>query len=134
MKFPGVDFCGELQQKLLVVGTISSVSSEKPEIIFYGFGKEEAFHVYIDIENNFIGRWGVIDEEETKMDGDPEDGTTIGFDEPFVLVYVLTPYCYHNLLFTSEFSVILMAGFSKLMMRFSILISTTKSPFKIYQV
>ena len=86
MKFPGVDFCGDFDQKLLIVGTISAESSEKPEIIFYGFDGEEAFHIFIDIENKFIDRWGFINGVETKREGVPGDGTTIGYDEPFVLV------------------------------------------------
>ena len=44
-----------------------------------------AFHIYIDIENKFIDRWGVFSGEESKKEGTQGEGTTIGFDEPFVL-------------------------------------------------
>ena len=86
MKFPGVDVCGEFDQKLLVIGKVPEGSSENPEIVFHGHDGAEAFHIHIDIENKFIDRWGVFDGEESKKEGNPGDGTTIGFDEPFVLV------------------------------------------------
>ena len=85
MRFPGVDFCGEFDQKLLVVGKVLEENSEKPEIVFHGHDGEEAFHIYIDIENKFIDRWGVFSGEESKKEGTQGEGTTIGFDEPFVL-------------------------------------------------
>ena len=85
MKFPGVDFCGEFDQKLMVVGKVLEESTLMPEIVFHAHNDEQAFHVLLDLANNYVDWWGVFEGEESKREGRPNDGTTIGFDEPFVL-------------------------------------------------
>ena len=60
--------------------------SKKPfEVIYKTGGLDESFHILIDIENDVITRWGVFENVTQELLGSPGDGTSIDFDEPFVL-------------------------------------------------
>ena len=85
MKFPGLDFCGDNKERMLLVGNIPEESEEPLEIIFIGVGSDEAFHILVDPDKGFIQRWGVFANETVGLVGTPGDGTTIDRDEPFVL-------------------------------------------------
>ena len=47
-------------------------------IIFETDGIDEAFHIMIDIKNEHVQRWAVVI-------GDLGEGTSIDFEEPFVI-------------------------------------------------
>lgn len=87
MKFPGSQFCGDNKEKLLIVGNIPSSATEVAEVVFRGPPDtgQEAFHLAIDVDREFIQRWGVTGNLTTAMTGSPGDGTTVDRDEPFVL-------------------------------------------------
>ena len=60
--------------------------SKKPfEVIYKTGGLDESFHILIDIENDVITRWGVFENVTQELLGSPGEGTSIDFDEPFVL-------------------------------------------------
>ena len=84
MKFPGEDFC-DGEGKMLVVGKIPVDAEDVPEIIFQGNGTDEAFHVQINHELEFVQRWGVVNNVSQGTTGEAGDGTTIDIDEPFIL-------------------------------------------------
>ena len=90
MKFPGDDFC-DGEGKMLVVGKIPADGEDVPEIIFQGNGTDEAFHVQINHEQEFVARWGVVNNVSLGRSGEPGDGTTIDIDEPFILRFPFTP-------------------------------------------
>ena len=83
MKYPS-DFCGDNGNILMIVGSIPARSRKPLEVYFYN-GTDEAFHILVDIENNVIQRWGMFENETMDLQGDPNEGTTIDHDEPFVL-------------------------------------------------
>ena len=85
MKFPGTSFCGDNTDKMLLVGNIPAESKEPLEIVFLGQGTDEAFHVLVDPDLEFVERWGVFRNETIGLVGTPGEGTTIDKDEPFVL-------------------------------------------------
>ena len=85
MKFPGPDFCGDNNQKLMIVGRIPEDGKELPEFAFLSEGIDEAFHLQIDPDNEFLARWAVVANVTTSVIGEPGDGTTIDRDEPFVI-------------------------------------------------
>ena len=84
MKFPGPQFCGD-GQILLLVGRVPEDSKAPLEVIFKGEEDKEAFHVLVDPGRNFIQRWAVPVNITDGLTGEPEDGTTIDLDEPFLL-------------------------------------------------
>ena len=84
MKFPGEEFC-DGEGKMLVVGKIPVDAEDVPEIIFQGNGTDEAFHVQINHELEFVQRWGVVNNVSQGTTGEAGDGTTIDIDEPFIL-------------------------------------------------
>lgn len=47
----------------------------------------EAYHLHFDIRNDFVSRWGMVDNVTMDTVGAPGEGTTIDFDEPFLLRY-----------------------------------------------
>ena len=85
MKFPGPEFCGDNNQKLMIIGRIPEDGKELPEFAFLSEGIDEAFHLQIDPDNEFLARWAVVTNLTTSVIGKPGDGTTIDRDEPFVL-------------------------------------------------
>ena len=46
---------------------------------------DESFHILIDIANDVITRWGVFENVTQELLGQPGEGTSIDFDEPFVI-------------------------------------------------
>ena len=105
MNYPNIDFCGEGDNIMLLVGSFPAVSrylknvdlshssfiyqskkKKKPlEIIFATDGIDEAFHVVVDIRNEVVQRWAVVNNETKEILGEPGEGTNIDFDEPFVI-------------------------------------------------
>ena len=55
------------------------------DLAFAGPGIDEAFHLKIDPDQEFLERWGVVDNVTTQLSGEPYEGTTIDRDEPFVI-------------------------------------------------
>ena len=85
MKFPGPEFCGDNNQKLMIVGRIPEDGKDLPEFAFLSEGINEAFHLQIDPDNEFLARWAVVANVTTTPIGEPGDGTTIDRNEPFVI-------------------------------------------------
>ena len=55
------------------------------EIIFATEAIDEAFHIMVDIKNEVVQRWAVFNNETKEILGEPGEGTSIDFDEPFVI-------------------------------------------------
>ena len=85
MKFPGPEFCGDNNQKLMIVGRIPDDGKDLPEFAFLSDGINEAFHLQIDPDNEFLARWAVVANVTTPTIGEPGEGTTIDRNEPFVI-------------------------------------------------
>ena len=90
MKFPTSDFCGDNDDRLLMVGNAPEDDTELPEIVFATDEDEngtvnEAFHVKLDVLKKYVERWGVVGGVVTPRVGQAGDGTTIDFDEPFLV-------------------------------------------------
>ena len=86
MVFPGYEFCLNNGDLLLIVGEIPSRSKSDLEIIFATRKTTfEAVHFKIDIENDVIQRWGLVDNVTENLLGAPMEGTTIDYDEPFMI-------------------------------------------------
>ena len=102
MGFPP-DFCGDNGNIMMIVGSVPQVihdfklqqrilsyfqKSRKPlEVIFMGEnGFDESFHMLVDIPNDVVKRWAVLDNETIEMQGEVGEGTTIDHDEPFVIM------------------------------------------------
>ena len=85
LKFPGSEMCTD-GGIMLVVGTIPKKSRKPLQIVFYAEdGFDEAFHIVLNISFNYIERWGVFENVSTEHLGQPGDGTSIDYDEPFVM-------------------------------------------------
>ena len=70
------------------MGVIPTGSSENPEIIVFGPNQTEALHIKISIDNDVIWRWAVNSKDSDvllDLSGQEGDGTSIDFDEPFVV-------------------------------------------------
>ena len=96
MNFPGPSFCAGTGQKLMVVARIPEDAEDLFQIAFMGPGINEAFHLSLDADQEYMALWGVIDNATTTLTGSPGDGTTIDRDEPFVIrcsKHRLTPCC-----------------------------------------
>ena len=87
LQLPEGGVCGELI-KILVVGVVPTGSSEHPEIIIKGPNNTEALHVKIVVEEEVVFRWAMlVDEVPMVLSGQEGEGTTIDYDEPFVIRY-----------------------------------------------
>ena len=70
---------------MLVVGKIPLDGEEPPDLVFRGPGTEEAFHLRIHPDQEYIERWGVASNVTLGQAGGEGDGTTIDRDEPFIV-------------------------------------------------
>ena len=69
---------------------------------------DEAFHASFDIKNKFVQRWGVLDNVTEEILGSPGEGTSIDYDEPFIIRFVFHFYMFLN--FLSDLAVMLIDG------------------------
>ena len=84
MKFPGPSFCENNGHILMIVGEIPEKIRNDLEIIFLTQNSTEPFHMQVDLKQNYIKRWGGFN-DLTEVAGTPYEGTTIDYDEPFML-------------------------------------------------
>ena len=59
--------------------------SRKPLEVIFANGFDEAFHMLVDVPNDVVQRWGVVDNETLELQGEAGEGTTIDVEEPFVI-------------------------------------------------
>jgi hypothetical protein len=85
MPFPGPEFCGDNNQKLMIVGRIPEDGKALPEFALMGPGTDEALHLVLDPDLEFLIRWGVVANVTAGLSGEPGEGTTIDRDEPFTI-------------------------------------------------
>jgi hypothetical protein len=86
MAFPGQEFCGDNRERMMVVGKIPADSEERPEIVFRGNGTDEAFHLRINVDSEYVERWANVQNATVGRAGEAGDGTSVDRDEPFVLM------------------------------------------------
>ena len=86
--FPGSEFCENNGDILMIVGEIMKKKRGKQgylEVVVQTSGTNEPFHMKIDLERDVIERWGVFNDKIEEVFGAPFEGTTIDYDEPFML-------------------------------------------------
>ena len=54
-------------------------------MVYRAEGLDESFHIAVDIKNDVITRWAVAENITQEVQGRPGEGTSIDFDEPFVM-------------------------------------------------
>ena len=102
MRFPGPEFCLE-NNLFMIVGSIPAKTKKNLEVYFATNGTDEAFHMReglhftnlsktlsshtfsLELEEEYIRRWGVLDNVTEDLQGQPGDGTTIDREEPFII-------------------------------------------------
>ena len=84
LTIPSGGICGD-DLKILLVGTVPEDSKDYPEIIITGPNNTEALHVKIGVIEDVVWRWGVLTDVPQNNVGEAGDGTTIDFDEPFMI-------------------------------------------------
>ena len=99
MNFPGPSFCEENGDILMIVGEIKSGSKKPFEVVFGTASTDEAFHMKIDLANDFIERWNIYENGIVEKMGVPFEGTTIDVNEPFMLRNVFKFLDYFKLFF-----------------------------------
>ena len=82
--FPLQGICGD--QKILIVGVVPEGVKTDPEFILKTNNGNEAFHVMISKADNVIYRWGLVDGVKQAAQGEPLEGTTIDYNEPFTMI------------------------------------------------
>ena len=70
----------------MIVGTVPADSQDYPEIIITGPNATEALHVKIGVAEDVLWRWAVVGAAVGYV-GTEGDGTTIDYDEPFIIRY-----------------------------------------------
>ena len=84
MNFPGAEFCSDNKEIMMIVGVIEK--KRKPfDIKFAAEGIDEAFHVKVDVKNEVVQRWSVLNNLTQEVFGEEGEGTSIDYDEPFVI-------------------------------------------------
>ena len=88
LPFPPGGICGD-DFKIVVVGAAPEDSEEYPEIVVTGPDNTEALHIKLGILEDVVWRWAVLNDTIGPIEnvGEEGDGTTIDFDEPFLLEY-----------------------------------------------
>ena len=66
-------------------------------MVFATDGLDEAYHVSVDIKNEMVQRWAVFENVTQEIFGAPGDGSSIDFDEPFVLRKQFKTFLYRGL-------------------------------------
>ena len=79
--------------------TLQFQKKKKPfEVVFATDGLDEAYHVSVDIKNEMVQRWAVFENVTQEIFGAPGDGSSIDFDEPFVLRKQFKPFTFFSLM------------------------------------
>ena len=73
-----------MDKKIMIVGTIPANSKDYPEIMIAGPNGTEALHIKIGVVEDVVWRWAVL-ATEVGHAGAEGDGTTVDYDEPFVM-------------------------------------------------
>ena len=55
------------------------------EVVYRTDGLDESFHIAVDIQQDVITRWAVAENITQEVQGKQGEGTSIDFDEPFVM-------------------------------------------------
>ena len=53
--------------------------------MLFGNGTDEAFHVKVDVNKNYVERWAFQNNMTQEVQGTPGEGTSIDILEPFIL-------------------------------------------------
>ena len=81
---PSGGICGD-DLKMVIVGSVPEKSKECPEMIISGPNETEALHIKIGVVEDVVWRWAVLTNVSVENVGSDGDGTTIDFDEPFII-------------------------------------------------
>ena len=69
----------------MIIGSIPSHAKSIPAISIVENTVTEGIHININLKKNMIERYSVINETKSEVAGATGDGTSIDFDEPFIL-------------------------------------------------
>jgi hypothetical protein len=81
---PSGGICGD-DLKIVLVGSVPEESKKFPEMIITGPNDTEALHIKIGVVEDVVWRWAVLTNVSVENVGSDGDGTTIDFDEPFII-------------------------------------------------
>ena len=85
LSFPGKRFCSK-NTKLLTIGSIPLNVRKVPAIIIATEnGENEGIHINLNLKKQVIERYTLLNGTKSEIGGTPGDGTSIDFEEPFVL-------------------------------------------------
>ena len=84
LPFPGPSFCSA-NTKLMIIGSIPSQAKFIPAISIVENTVTEGLHININLKQHMIERYSVINGTKSDVAGAIGDGTSIDFDEPFIL-------------------------------------------------
>ena len=84
---PSGGICGD-DLKIVLVGSVPEESKKFPEMIITGPNDTEALHIKIGVMEDVVWRWAVLTNVSVENVGSGGDGTTIDYDEPFIITYV----------------------------------------------
>ena len=83
LSIPTGGICGD-DLKMLIVGSVPKDGEDYPEIIVSGPNGTEALHIKIGVVEDVVWRWAVL-ATAVGHAGAEGDGTTVDYDEPFVM-------------------------------------------------
>ena len=69
----------------MIVGSVPLKAKRDLEVYFATNGTDEAFHICVKLDQEYVKRWGVHNNITEDLQGEPGDGTTIDRDEPFIM-------------------------------------------------
>jgi len=69
----------------MIIGSIPSTAKSIPAISIAESTVTEGLHVNLNLKQNMIERYSVINKTKSDVAGAIGDGTSIDFDEPFIL-------------------------------------------------
>ena len=84
LKFPGPTFCSK-NTKLMVIGSIPKFVTSVPSILIADNEGNSGIHINIDLKKKMVARYSILNGTMSEIGGAAGDGTSIDFEEPFVL-------------------------------------------------
>lgn len=69
----------------MIIGNIPKTVRSVPALLVASNMSNEGIHINLNLKNKVIERYSVVNGTKSSIDGLPGDGTSIDYDEPFVL-------------------------------------------------
>lgn len=85
LAFPKESICLDKTKNLLIMGSVNQDMYKMPEIILLDLEGNEGIHINLNIPKKVIERFSIMNGTPTLKLGEPFEGTTIDFEEPFMI-------------------------------------------------